>query len=123
MEGRSQKRRRDENSPINEINDEMVPEPKRKRLPLIVDGTFFKSNEWDEATNIATAVCTQCDKLIKAQTKSTGNFFKHYQHSHKDKHAELKTHCKNNKDDEKSAHRTSRQSILPFTNVLDTKKV
>lgn len=64
MEGSSHKRQRDENSPINENNDEMVPEPKRRKLPLIVDGTFYKSKEWDDEKNTSTAICTECDKLI-----------------------------------------------------------
>lgn len=112
-----------------EIDDGSVPEQAKKpKLAKVFDGTYFTIVEHDEIKKNISAKCTNCvikENIIRGSSSSTGNFFKHYFKIHPDKHNEMKIYC-----DEKAEHRkfaaetkTKIQPVLPFSNMLDPKKV
>lgn len=98
------------------------------KLAKIFDGTYFEIVEHDENKKSITAKCLNClikENNIRGSSTTTGNFYKHYLKVHPDKHDEMRIYC-----DEKAEHRkkvaefkTKVQSVLPFSNVLDPKKV
>lgn len=98
-----------------ERNDE--PPAKRQNLqtnddtsiPRILDGKYFKIENRD-GVNVE-AVCTQCLKRRKGNTKSTGNFMMHYKLEHKELVAEVNLYKKQKTDTTKQT--SLRQTTLP----------
>lgn len=108
-----------------EIDDSSMLNPNKKsKLATVFDGTYFEVVKHDVSNGSISTKCLNCKKenIIRGNSSSTGNFFKHYLKVHRDIHEEMKNYC-----DEKSEHtikkRTRNQSVLPFTNMLDPKKV
>lgn len=79
----------------NSSNDE----PKAKRQPKMLDGTYFKLIENDEPNNQTEHIKAQCmfckDKpnIIKGSYTSTGNFHKHFSRKHPEILNQLKNYC------------------------------
>lgn len=57
-----------------------VPESVPKKIPKIFDGKFFKPSGWDGQSLNITAVCQICEKPLKGQFTSTGNYTAHYKY-------------------------------------------
>lgn len=56
------------------------PPAKKRRMPRILDGTYYEIVSIDE-DNVE-AKCMGCDKIRKGNLKSTGNFIGHYRNAH-----------------------------------------
>lgn len=67
------KRKRDD-SPDEDTQISKKP----KKLPKILDGVYFKVNDWDGESINLTAQCQLCPSQVRGQVTSTGNFFKHF---------------------------------------------
>lgn len=115
--------------PLENDDDINMSNPAKKvKLPTIFDGKFFEVIDYNAENRHISAKCTNCilkEKIIRGQSTSTGNFFKHYSNIHPDKHELLRAYCDERNDQRKVKSRATCkvQSILPFTNTLDPKKV
>lgn len=96
------------------------------KLPKAFDGTYFEVVEYDKITKNITAKCVSCklkDKSIRGKSTSTGNFYKHYQLTHPDDHAAMRTYCDERIDRKVVRVKRANQSVLPFVGALDQTKV
>lgn len=97
---------------------------KERKLPKIVDGTYFKVDEWNENVVNFRAMCMKCEKYYKGQYSSTGNFYKHYRAVHPDFFDEMRNYCDIKLEKEQATSKTNlKQPTISCINRLDPIKV
>lgn len=79
----------------SEPSESSDPSPKKKKLPKILDGTFYEIISIDEEDRVV-AKCKECLEVKKGKGKSTGNFKTHYK-THDNRLEELDGYLKNSK--------------------------
>lgn len=98
-----------------------------KRERKMFDGKFYslKVDDNSDDTNSLAAQCMLCTNkttIIKGSLSSTGNFYKHFRKLHDKRVEELKNYCDSKT--KPASHKNEKvQSILPFVNTIDPRKV
>lgn len=58
--------------------DEVRQKESDVKFPKLFDGKYFKVIEWNNTNKKIVAICRKCEKEVRGQYTSTGNFYKHY---------------------------------------------
>lgn len=64
-----------------DVDEDLASDPKRQKpikAPKNFDGNYFELVDWDGQSLNIKAKCQTCQKELKGQYTSTGNFFTHY---------------------------------------------
>lgn len=79
--------------------EDTIQEPKKaKKIPKMLDGTFYELFGDVDANGNLNGKCTICNDIRKGNISSTGNFIKHYELKHPLRLNDLKLHSKMKKD-------------------------
>lgn len=106
-----------------ETNDDDAKCIEKPKFPKILDGKYYKVEEYDKETDFVGAKCLSCTKkinIIRGKRTTTGNFHTHYARIHSEIADDVKNYCDEKKDDKL---KDERKSISSFAKTLDSAKV
>lgn len=93
-----------------QILDSIEPASKQPRkTPTILDGKYFKINQLGVNGQV-NATCVMCERSVKGNISSTGNFLLHFKSKHASIQSEMTNYLKNKTDD---ANPSAKQTTLP----------